>query len=174
MKKALMVLLVLLFTVSLAAAAQLKVGDKVAPFSLKDAEGKVYSLDTPPYVGKVIAVYYTVKKDEKFSAQLEAAKLDRKTHEGMAILNMKDISVPNFILKKAIKAEQEKIKAPILLDDNYTLVDAWGLTKKSYCIVVIDKNKICRFIYRSKEGVTEIPPVEGNKLIAVIKEYQAK
>ena len=121
------VLLVLLWTVSIASAAALKVGDKVGPISLKDATGKAYTLDSPPYAGKVIAVYYTIKKDEAFSAQLEKANLDRKTYEPMAIVNIKDISLPNFILKKAIKTEQEKIKSPILLDENYILVNAWGV-----------------------------------------------
>jgi predicted transcriptional regulator len=166
------VLLVLLWLVSVASAAELKVGDKVGPMSLKDAEGKVYTLDSAPYAGKVIAVYYTIKKDEAFSAQLEKANIDRKTYEPMAIVNIKDISIPNFVLKKAIKTEQEKIKSPILLDDNYTLVNAWGLNKKAYNVVLIDKTKVCRYIYRSKD--VQVPAVEGAKLIALIKEYQAK
>jgi hypothetical protein len=51
-------------------------------------------------------------------------------------------------------------------------VNAWGLNKKAYNVVLIDKTKVCRYIYRSKD--VQVPAVEGAKLIALIKEYQAK
>ena len=42
-------LLVLLWTVSAAVAAELKVGDKASDFKLKDSTGKEYSLDHPQF-----------------------------------------------------------------------------------------------------------------------------
>ena len=49
------VALVLLWTVG-AVAAEIKVGDKVAEFQLKDPTGKEYSLDSPEFKGKVAMV----------------------------------------------------------------------------------------------------------------------
>ncbi len=170
MKKTLvMALLVLFWTVSVAGAAALKVGDKLPPFSLPNAEGKMYTADTPPFAGKLLLITYVVKKDEKFAAQLEAAKPNCAV---LGVINLKDISVPNFVLKKAIKKEEEKIKTPILLDENYTLVNAWGLNKKAYNILVVDKSRTIRYIYRSSSA--EVAPAEGSKAIAVLKEYENK
>lgn len=170
MKKTLvMALLVLFWTVSVAGAAALKVGDKLPPFSLPNAEGKMYTADTPPFAGHLLLISYVVKKDEKFSAQLAAAK---PKIASVGIINLKDISVPNFVLKKAIKKEEEKTKTPILLDDKYTLVNAWGLNKKAYNLILVDKSRIVRYIYRAP--ASEIPAAETTKLISVIKAYENK
>ena len=65
MKKAVfMVLLALVWTVSVAGAAELKVGDKAPDFKLKDSTGKEYSLEDPRFKGKVLYIAY-VDPDEK-------------------------------------------------------------------------------------------------------------
>ncbi|MBU1184206.1 MAG: hypothetical protein KJ663_03415, partial [Proteobacteria bacterium] len=58
------VLLGLLWTVSAAVAAELKVGNKVPDFKLKDSTGTEYSLASPDFEGRVISIFY-VDPDEK-------------------------------------------------------------------------------------------------------------
>jgi len=63
-KTVLALLLVWVWTVCPAAAAELKVGDKAPDFNLKDSTGKEFSLDHPQFKGKVLYVAY-VDPDEK-------------------------------------------------------------------------------------------------------------
>ena len=172
MKKVLMVLLVLLCTVSWAAAAELKVGDKVAPFSLKNFEDKEFSLASPIFAGKVVLIYYTVGESKEVRDPIAAAKLDPKAYIDLAILNMKDVSYPRFAVKGAVLKSDKATGKPTLVDDKYVLLNAWGLSHKAVNIVVVDKNGVCRYIFRGKD--LTVPPAEIGKFIAVIKEYEAK
>lgn len=166
------VLLVLLWTASMASAATLKVGETAAPVSVKSTSGKIFSLDTDPYKGKVVLVTYTVGENKAYEQQLYAAKLDTNLHESAGIINLKDISLPNFVLKKAIAKKEKETGKPIFIDDAYSVLNAWGLSKKALNVIVFDKNKVCRYIYRGTD--VNIPAAEVGKLIAVMKEYMAK
>ncbi|OGP85402.1 MAG: hypothetical protein A2V87_08060 [Deltaproteobacteria bacterium RBG_16_58_17] len=169
------VLLGLLWTVSAAAAAELKVGDKAPDFKLKDSTGKQYSLASPEFEGRVMSIFY-VDPDEKDmnvhveDALLKDTGLDRKTrYKGLGITNMKATALPNFLIKGIVKSKREKTGAIILLDDDYTILNLWGLQNDSSNIVIVDKERICRYIYKGK-----LPPEEVAKVIEIIKEYQVK
>ena len=98
MKKTVFVALIaLLWTFSVAAAAELKVGDKAADFQLKDSTGKEYSLDHPQFKGKVLYIAY-VDPDEKdtnnhvedaLKKEKESGALDKTRYEGFGIVNLK-------------------------------------------------------------------------------------
>jgi predicted transcriptional regulator len=178
MKKiVLAVLLVLAWTVSLSFAAELKVGDKAPDFKLKDSTGKEYSLDNPQFKGKVLYVAY-VDPDEKdtnnhvedaLKKERDSGGLDKTRYEGFGIVNLKASAMPNFLIKSAIKSKQEKTGAIIILDLDYTILNLWGMKNDASNVVVLDKEKICRYLYSGK-----LPTEELAKMIQVIKEYQAK
>ena len=156
-------------------ASELKVGEKALNFSLKDSQGKVYTLDSDEFKGRVVSIFY-VDPDEKDlnnhveDALLKDQGLDRKNaYKGFGIANLKDSMMPNFILKSVIKNKQEKTGAIILLDYNYTILNLWGLKNNSSDIVVLDKERICRYVHNGK-----LPPDEVSKVINIIKEYQVK
>ena len=170
-------LLVLLWTVSSAVAAELKVGDKASDFKLKDSTGKEYSLDHPQFKGKVLYIAY-VDPDEKdtnnhvedaLKKERDSGGLDKTRYEGFGIVNLKASMMPNFLIKSAIKSKQEKTGAIILLDYDYTILNQWGLKNDSSDVVVLDKERICRYVYNGK-----LPPEELVKMIQIIKEYQVK
>ena len=170
-------LLVLLWTVSTAVAGELKVGDKATDFKLKDANGKEYSLDHPQFKGKVLYIAY-VDPDEKDTnnhvedtlvKERDSGGLDKARYEGFGIANLKATNLPNFIIKALIKSKQEKTGAIVLLDYDYTILNLWGLKNDSSDGVVLDKDRICRYIFNGK-----LPPEELVKMIQIIKEYQAK
>jgi predicted transcriptional regulator len=93
----------------------------------------------------------------------------KKSYVGFGIANMKASMVPDFIIARAIKSKQQETGATILLDDNYIILNSWELKNKVSNVVVLDKGRICRYIYKGK-----IPPDEVVKLIKTIKEYQVK
>ena len=170
-------LLVLLWTVSAAVAAELKVGDKASDFKLKDSTGKEYSLDHPQFKGKVLYIAY-VDPDEKdtnnhvedaLKKERDSGGLDKTRYEGFGFANLKATNLPNFIIKALIKSKQEKTGAIVLLDYDYTILNLWGLKNDSSDVVVLDKERICRYLYNGK-----LPQEELVKMIQIIKEYQVK
>ena len=167
-----LVLLALVWTVSVSLAAELKVGDKAPDFKLKDSTGKEYSLDHPQFKGKVLYIAY-VDPDEKdtnnhvedaLKKERDSGGLDKTRYEGFGIVNLKASMMPNFLIKSAIKSKQEKTGAIILLDLDYTILNLWGLKNDSSDVVVLDKERICRYVYNGK-----LPPEELAKMIQIIK-----
>ena len=57
----------------------------------------------------------------------------------------------------------KKYNTTILFDYDAILQDLWGLPKDSYSVIILDKNRVCRAIYRDK-----IPESEYEKIIQLI------
>lgn len=173
------VLLAALFTASFAMAAGLKVGDKAPDFKLKDAlADKEYTLASPELAGKVLYVVYasTSSADDndhvsdalKANKDLERLKNEKK-YEGLGIGNQKDSGVPNFVIKQVAKSKQKKTGAVVLLDADFTIGNTWGVPHKIATSIILDKDRIVRYIYSGKTPAENIP-----KIIALIKEAAAK
>ena len=176
-KTVFLVLLAMMWAISVTGAAELKVGDQAPDFKLKDSTGKEYSLDAPRFKGKVLYIAY-VDPDEKdtnnhvedtLKKERDSGALDKTRYEGFGFANLKATNLPNFIIKALIKSKQEKTGAIVLLDYDYTILNLWGLKNDSSEVVVLDKERICRYIYSGK-----LPPEELAKMIQIIKEYQVK
>ena len=171
------VLLALVWTVSVSLAAELKVGDKASDFKLKDSTGKEYSLDHPQFKGQgaVHRLYGSRREGHEQSCggrpekERDSGGLDKTRYESFGIVNLKASMMPNFLIKSAIKSKQEKTGALTLLDFDYTILNLWGLKNDSSDVVVLDKERICRYVYNGK-----LPPEELAKMIQIIKEYQVK
>jgi len=168
------VFMALLLSVSYA-SAELKVGDRAANFILKDSLGKEYTLNSPEFYGRVVYINYSDISSKDMNKHVdESLKKDtgidrKKSYVGFGIANMKASMVPDFIIARAIKSKQRETGATILLDDNYTILYLWGLKNNTSNVVVLDKNRICRYLYKGK-----MPLHEVTKLINIVKEYQVK
>lgn len=176
MKKIVMLVMgILLCCAMTAVAAPLKVGDPAPDFSLKDSTGKAYSLQHPDYKGMVMSIFYVDPDEKDLNAHVEDAlmkdtALDRgNRYKGLGITNLKATVMPNFLIKRIIKGKQEKTGAVILLDYDQTLLNLWGLQDNTSSLVVLDKDRICRYVYNGK-----LPPEEVQKVLSLIKEYQEK
>ena len=168
------VLLALLLSVSYA-SAELKVGDRAALFILKDSLGKEYTLNSSEFYGRVVYINYSDISSKDMNKHVdEAIKEDtgidrQRNYVGVGIANMKASIVPDFVIARAIKSKQRETGATILMDDNYTILTLWGLKNHASNVAVLDKGRICRYIYKGK-----LPPHEVARLINIIKEYQVK
>lgn len=168
------VLLVLLCS-TFAVAAELRTGDRANDFVLKDSLGKEYTLNSPELKGRVLYFNYSDPSSKDMNKHVDDTLksdpgLDRKKgYIGLGIANMKASVLPNFAIARMIKSKQQETGATILLDDNYIILNSWGLMNKVSNVVVLDKERICRYIYKGK-----LPASEVEKLITTIKEYQAK
>jgi predicted transcriptional regulator len=177
MKKVIaVVFLVLLLGAFTSYAAGLKVGDKVGDFKLGAAlDNNEYSLSSPEYAGKVVYIVYasssSADDNDHVSDALDANKdiirlKSEKKYVGLGIGNEKDSPVPNFIIKQIAKRKQKKTGAIILLDPDFTIGNLWGAPHKIATSILVDKDRVVRYIYSGKTPMDNIP-----KLIDLIKQY---
>ena len=177
MKKVIaVVFLVLLLGAVTSYAAGLKVGDKIGDFKLSAAlDDKEYSLSSPEFAGKVVYIVYasssSADDNDHVSDALEANKditrlKSEKKYVGLGIGNQKDSTVPNFLIKQIAKRKQKKTGAIILLDPDFTYGNLVGAPHKIATSILVDKDRVVRYIYSGKTPMENIP-----KLLDLIKKY---
>ena len=175
MKNLVMGVLLALLLNTFAVAAELKVGEQAFDFRLKDSLGKEYTLNSPELKDRVLYFNYSDPGSKDMNKHVDDALksdpgLDRKkSYVGLGIANMKASLLPDFAIARVIKSKQQETGATILLDDNYIILNNWGLKNKVSNIVVLDKARICRYLYKGK-----LPAADVEKLINIIKDYQVK
>jgi predicted transcriptional regulator len=177
MKKVIAVVcLVLLLGAVTSFAAGLKVGDKIGDFKLTSALGDdVYSLSSPEFAGRVVYIVYASKSsaddNDHVSEAIKANKdVDRLKKEnkyvGLGIANAKDTFGPNSVIKFIAGKKQKSTGAIILLDPDFTFGNVVGAQHTIATSVLVDKNRVIRYIYSGKTPMGNIP-----KIIDLIKQY---
>ncbi|MCX5847930.1 MAG: redoxin family protein [Deltaproteobacteria bacterium] len=177
MKKIISVVFLVLFCSAFVSyAAELKVGDKAGDFKLSAAlDDKEYSLSSPEFAGKAVYIVYastsSADDNDHVSDALEANNdvqrlKSEKKYVGLGIGNQKDSPVPNFIIKQVAKSKQKKTGAIILLDPDFTIGNLWGVPHKIATSILIDKQRVVRYIYSGKTPAENIP-----KIVDLIKKY---
>jgi len=166
MKKLLYVLAAFVFILAGSAfAGELKVGMKASDWSFKDQDDKVFTMES--WAGKVLLVTY-VDPDEKdlnehFTDAMKKAKddglLKDETYKGIGIADCAATWKPDFAIRAIAGSKAEKYKTVILFDYDASLRKAWGLGKDTSNVILMDKNRVCRYIFRGRvpnEKVAEI------------------
>ena len=177
MKKVIaVVFLVLLMGAVTSYAAGLKVGDKIGDFKLNDAlSDKEYTLSSPELAGRVVYIVYasssSADDNDHVSEAIKANKdVDRLKKEnkyaGLGIGNQKDSPVPNFMIKMIASRKQKSTGAIILLDPDFTFGNIAGAPHKIATSILVDKNRIVRYIYSGKTPADNI-----FQIIDLIKKY---
>ena len=101
----------------------------------------------------------------KANKDIDRLKSENK-YVGLGIGNQKDSPVPNFIIKKIAKRKTKSTGAIILLDPDFTFGNIVGAPHKIATSILVDKNRIVRYIYSGKTPAENIP-----ELIDLIKKY---
>jgi predicted transcriptional regulator len=168
-KTVLAILCVLLLTASMAIAAPLKVGDKAANFSLKDATGQEWNLDSPGWKGKVLLFNCMPLEEAKTNAAItEAINADKGIDQVNKYSGVGVFSAPAAPAKGVLRSNMKKSGKIFLIDDDDKVVSLWGLQAGASNIVVLDKNRICRFLFKGK-----VPAADIAKLLKIIKDLEA-
>ena len=151
-------------------SVMLAVGMKAPEWMFKDESKKEFTMNS--WAGKVLQVNY-VDPDEKdlnepFNEAIDkAVKVDKRIDsvffKGIGITDCKSTWLPNGIIRMIAGNKAKKFKTTILFDYDATLQKLWGLPKDSYSIVLLDKNRVCRALYKGK-----VPDSEIEKTIKLI------
>ena len=149
---------------------KLEVGMKAPEWMFTDADKKEFTMNSWP--GKVLQINY-VDPDESdlndsFNDAVKKATdvdktLSKDFFKGFGIVDCKSTWKPNGLIRMIAGKKAKKYDTTILFDYNATLQNNWGLPKDSYSVVILDKNRVCRVLYKG-----HIPESENEKIIQQI------
>ena len=149
---------------------KLAVGMKAPDWVFTDADRKEFTMES--WAGKVIQVNYVdpdeSELNEPFNEAVNKAvdvdkRIDRDSFKGFGIVDCKSTWKPNALIRTIAGKKAKKFNTTILFDYDAKLQNLWGLPRDNYSVVILDKNRICRAIYKGK-----IPPSENEKMIQLI------
>jgi len=148
----------------------LEVGMKAPEWMFTDAGKDEFTMDS--WAGKVLQVNY-VDPDESdlndpFNDAIDkAADIDKRINKdffkGFGIVDCKSTWKPNGLVRMIAGRKAKKYDTTILFDYKAEKKKSWGLPEDSYSVIIIDKNRICRAIYKGK-----IPVEENEKIVQLI------
>jgi predicted transcriptional regulator len=168
MKRFLLLLVAFLFLAGgVAFADELKEGAKASDWSYKDSDEKVFSMES--WAGKVLLVTYVDPDEsdlnEHFTDAMKKAKddgiLKDETYKGIGIADCAATWKPDALIRAIAGRKAKKYNTTILFDYDASLRKAWGLKKDTSNVVLLDKNRVCRYIFKGK--------VPNDQVAAVVK-----
>ena len=152
------------------APTELKVGMKAPDWMFTDADKKEFTMNSWP--GKVLQINY-VDPDESdmndsFNDAVKKATdvdktLSKDFFKGFGIVDCKSTWKPNALIRMIAGNKAKKYDTTILFDYDGTLQKNWGMPKDNYTVVIVDKSRVCRAIYKGK-----IPETDNQKIVQMI------
>ena len=144
----------------------LKVGDKAPKWKFTDANDVEHTMET--WKGKVLQINY-VDPDESdlndpYNDAIDKAVdidkiIPKEYFKGFGIVDCESTWKPNYLIRLIAGNKAEKYETTILFDYAAVLQNQWGLPSDSYSVVIVDKNRIVRAIYKGKIPDSEIPGI---------------
>lgn len=172
MKKLIFTLFLTLISIAslIAQTSGLEVGQKAPEWILTDASRKQFTMNS--WEGRVLQVNY-VDPDEQdlneaYNEALDKAvkvdkRIDSLKFKGIGVVDCKSTWKPNGLIRIIAGNKAKKYKTTILFDYKGNLQKLWGMPRDSYSVVILDKNRICRAIYKGK-----IPETDNEMIIQQI------
>jgi predicted transcriptional regulator len=138
-------------------SVKLEVGMKAPEWTFTDADKKEFTMNS--WAGKVLQVNY-VDPDEQDMNELfneavkKAADVDKRINrdffKGFGIVDCKSTWKPDFLIRKIAGNKAKKFNTTILFDYDAILQNLWGFPKDSYTIAILDKQRVCRALFKGK------------------------
>jgi hypothetical protein len=148
----------------------LAVGVKAPEWMFTDADKKEFTMNT--WTGKVLQINY-VDPDESdlndpFNDAVKKATdvdktLSKELFKGFGIVDCKSTWKPNGLIRMIAGNKAKKYDTTILFDYDAALQKNWGLPEDNYTVVILDRNRVCRALYKG-----HIPESENAKIVQQI------
>jgi predicted transcriptional regulator len=156
-------------------AETLQVGMPASDWSFEDADGKTYSMES--WKGRVLLINYVDPDvsdlNEHFTEAMKKAKdaghLKEDVYKGIGIADCAATWKPNFAIRAIAGKKAKKYNTTILFDYDAALRTAWGLTKDTANIILLDKARTCRAIIRGR-----VPDEQVATLVRLAIELQSQ
>jgi len=173
MKKTIITLVVSLFALTGIFGQQnvkLAVGTKAPDWMFTDSEKKEFSMNT--WAGKVMQINYVDPDESELNETFNDAVnkaidvdklISRDNFKGIGIVDCKSTWKPNSLIRSIAGKKAKKFNTTILFDYDGVLQNLWGMPADNYTVVIVDKNRVCRALYKGK-----IPEADNAKIIQMI------
>ena len=147
----------------LSQTGKLEVGMNAPEWMFPDADKNNFSMDS--WAGKVLQINYVDPDESDLNDPYndvidKAVKVDKRIDsvyfKGIGIVDTKSTWKPNGLIRMIAGNKAKKYKTTILFDYKGLLHEAWGMPKDSYSVVIVDKKRIVRAIYKGKIPESEI------------------
>lgn len=151
-------------------AQKLEVGKKAPDWIFQDSDRKEFSMNS--WSGKVMQINYVDPDvsdlNDPFNDAINKATdidktIDQNYFKGIGIVDCKSTWKPNGVIRLIAGNKAKKYDTVILFDYDGVLQQKWGLPKDNYSIVIVDKDRICRAVYKGK-----VPDSEIEKIVQLI------
>jgi predicted transcriptional regulator len=145
---------------------KLAVGMKAPEWMFTDADGKEFTMES--WAGKVLQVNYVDPDVSDLNDPLNDAikkaedvdkRISKEKFKGFGIVDCKSTWKPNALIRIIAGNKAKKFDTTILFDYKGTLQSSWGLPRDNYNVVILDKNRVCRWIYSGKVPESEFENV---------------
>jgi predicted transcriptional regulator len=149
---------------------KLEVGVKAPDWKFTDADGKEFTMAT--WTGKVMQINYVDPDESDLNdgvndAVKKAKDVDKRISgdkfKGIGIVDCESTWKPNALIRTIAGNKAKKYETTILFDYEATLQETWGLPEDNYTIVIVDKKRVCRAIYKGT-----VPASEYENIIKLI------
>ncbi|MDP7037007.1 MAG: YtfJ family protein [Candidatus Marinimicrobia bacterium] len=152
------ILRIILFCFSiLISQTSLVVGMKAPDWQLPDADGSLFTMYS--WEGMVLQINYVdpdeSEMNEEFNDRVKKAididsLIVRDSYKGIGIADCASSWKPDFLIRAIGGKKAKKFDTTVLFDFNAALRDSWNLREDSYNVIILDRERIVRGLYKGK------------------------
>jgi hypothetical protein len=152
----------------------LEIGMRVPHWVLSDANEKEYTMDSWP--NQILQINYVDPDEsdmnEEFNDKVKKAidvdsLINRDSFRGIGIADCASSWKPDFLIRAIGGRKAEKFDTTVLFDYEAVLRKSWKLQKDSYNIIILDRDRIVRGLYKGK--MSEVDMEQALQLIIALQ-----
>ncbi|OGW49255.1 MAG: hypothetical protein A2078_07740 [Nitrospirae bacterium GWC2_57_9] len=139
------------------------VGTRAPELSLFDQYDKEFCM--AQYAGSIL-VFLASDRDGAERNRQCGGRLGERYGNRIAIIGIADTRGVPFFLKRSVKNSFRKERVRVLLDWKGEAFTAFGLSKKSRAVVLIDRDRTIRQIYSSPNDICQLAFADVDRMLA--------
>ena len=143
--------------------SSLEVGMLASKWAFSDADGNIFTMEN--WSGKILQINYVdpdeSEMNEEFNDRVKKAidldsLISRDSFKGIGIADCASSWKPDFLIRAIGGRKAKKYETTVLFDFDAILRKSWDLNEDSYNIVILDKSRIVRGLYKEKMSESEM------------------
>ena len=156
-------LLYLYLVTFLFSQSSLEVGMPAPEWAFPDAGGDMYTMED--WSGKILQINYVdpdkSEMNEEFNDRVKKAidvdnLIARDFFKGIGIADCASSWKPDFLIQAIGGKKAKKFETTVLFDYSAVLRKSWNLDKDSYNVIILDKDRVVRGLYKEKMSESEM------------------
>ena len=156
-------LALLVSTSFLFSQTSLEIGMKAPEWKFPDADGNQFTMDN--WEGMTLQINYVDPDESELNEEFndlvkKAIDVDslivRDSFKGIGIADCASSWKPDFLIRAIGGNKAKKFDTTVLFDFDAVLRNSWNLQKDSYNVVILDRERIVRGLYKGKMTETDM------------------